>query len=88
MARTHRKSPVSRSARGFSGVTQSISVSAASGFAAKSVFVRSQEKLTDPNDGVWMKIEFYNHWADYFGGGDGSRSGRSPMAATPTDAWR
>ena len=30
--------------------------------------MRSEEELVDSEDRAWMKIEFYNHWGDYFGG--------------------
>ena len=37
-----------------------------------------------------MKIEFYNHWGDYFGGPAmlGFEERVVADAATPTDAWR
>ena len=75
----------------YSGVTQSISVAAGERVRAKlAAFVRSQEDLVDPQDGVWMKIEFYNHWGDYFGGPAllGFEERRVADAATPTDVWR
>ena len=75
----------------YSGVTQSISVAAGERVRAKlAAFVRSQEDLVDPQDGVWMKIEFYNHWGDYFGGPAllGFKERIVADAATPTDVWR
>jgi hypothetical protein len=75
----------------FSGVTQSISVAAGERVRAKlAAFVRSQEDLVDPQDGVWMKIEFYNHWGDYFGGPAllGFEERAIADAVTPTDIWR
>jgi alpha-glucosidase len=75
----------------YSGVSQSISVAGGERVHARlSAFVRLQEKLSDPNDGVWMKIEFYNHWADYFGGPAmlGVQERAIADAATPTDVWR
>lgn len=75
----------------YSGVTQSISVAAGERVRAKlSALVRSREQLTDRNDGVWMKIEFYNHWGDYFGGPSmlGFKELAVADAATATDAWR
>lgn len=37
-----------------------------------------------------MKIEFYNHWGDYFGGPSmlGFEERTIADAATPTDAWQ
>jgi hypothetical protein len=57
--------------------------------AKLAALVRSQEHLTNPDDGIWMKIEFYNHWGDYFGGPSmlGFREGAVADAATATDAW-
>ena len=51
--------------------------------------MRSEEDLTDSEDRAWMKIEFYNHWADYFGGPAmlGFEERAIADAATPTDAW-
>jgi len=75
----------------YSGVTQSISVAAGERVRAKlAAFVRSQEDLVDSEDGVWMKIEFYNHWGDYFGGPAllGFEERKVADAATPTDVWR
>lgn len=75
----------------YSGVTQSISVAAGERVRAKlAALVRSQEDLVDPQDGVWMKIEFYNHWGDYFGGPAllGFAERRVADAATPADVWR
>ena len=75
----------------YSGVTQSISVAGGERVHAKlAAFVRSQEDLVDSEDGVWMKIEFYNHWGDYFGGPAllGFEERKVADAATPTDVWR
>ena len=74
----------------YSGVSQSISVAGGERVRARlSAFVRSQEKLTDPNDRAYMKIEFYNHWHDYFGGPAmlGVEERAIADAATPVDAW-
>jgi len=75
----------------YSGVTQSISVAAGERVRAElAAFVRSQEDLLDPQDLVSMKIEFYNHWGDYFGGPAllGFEERIVADAATPTDVWR
>ncbi len=75
----------------YSGVSQSISVAGGERVRAKlSAFVRSQEKLTDPNDRAWVKIEFYNHWGDYFGGPAmlGVEERAIADAATPADTWQ
>jgi hypothetical protein len=74
----------------YSGVTQSISVAAGERIRASlAAFVRSAEDLTDPGDRVSMKIEFYNHWGDYFGGPAmlGFEERVIADAATPTDVW-
>jgi hypothetical protein len=75
----------------YSGVSQSISVAGGERVRARlSALVRSQEKLIDPNDRASMKIEFYNHWADYFAGPAmlGVEERAIADAATPTDAWQ
>lgn len=75
----------------YSGVTQSISVTAGERVrAGLAAFVRSQEDLVDSQDRVWMKIEFYNHWGDYFGGPAllGFEECAVADAATPPDVWR
>ena len=75
----------------YSGVTQSISVAGGERVRARlAAFVRSQEDLVDPQDRVSMKIEFYNHWGDYFGGPAllGFEERMIADAATPTDVWR
>jgi len=52
----------------YSGITQGISVTGGDSVRARlSAFVRSQQPLAGSNNRVYMKIEFYNHWADYFG---------------------
>jgi hypothetical protein len=68
-------------------------ISAAAGERVRSspsVFVRSQEQLTGPADRAWMKIEFYNHWGDYFGGPAmlGVEERAIADAQTPTNAWQ
>jgi beta-glucanase (GH16 family) len=75
----------------YSGVTQSISVAGGERVRSSlSVFVRSQEHLTGPADRAWMKIEFYNHWGDYFGGPAmlGVEERAIADAQTPTNAWQ
>jgi beta-glucanase (GH16 family) len=75
----------------YSGVTQSISVASGERVRARlSALVRSVEDLTDPEDRASMKIEFYNHWGDYFGGPSmlGFEERWIADAATPTDAWQ
>jgi len=75
----------------YSGVTQSITVAAGERVRARlAAFVRSEEDLTDSKDRVSMKIEFYNHWGDYFGGPSmlGFEERAIADAGTPTDAWR
>jgi hypothetical protein len=75
----------------YSGVTQSISVAGGERVRARlAAFVRSQEDLIGANDHVSMKIEFYNHWGDYFGGPAllGFQERMIAGAATPADAWR
>ena len=75
----------------YSGVTHSISVAGGERVRAKlAAFVRSQEDLVDPQGLVSLKIEFYNHWHDYFGGPAllGFTERIIADAATPTDAWR
>lgn len=74
----------------YSGVTQSISVAAGERVRARlSAFVRSQEDLVGSKDGAAMKIEFYNHWGDYFGGPAMLAVAERAIAdaATPTNAW-
>ncbi|HWN07073.1 MAG TPA: glycoside hydrolase family 97 catalytic domain-containing protein [Steroidobacteraceae bacterium] len=74
----------------YSGTSQSISVASGERVRARlAALVRSQEKLTDPNDRASMKIEFYNHWADYFGGPAmlGVQERAIADAATPTNSW-
>jgi beta-glucanase (GH16 family) len=75
----------------YSGVTQSISVAAGERVRARlSAFVRPEESLAGTKDAASMKIEFYNHWGDYFGGPSmlGFEERTIADAATPTDAWR
>jgi len=74
----------------YSGVSQSIRIGAGERVRARlSAFVRSQEDLVGPSDRAWMKIEFYNHWGDYFGGPAmlGVEERAIADASTPTDAW-
>ncbi len=51
--------------------------------------IRPEEDLTDTNDRAWMKIEFYNHWGDYFGGPAmlGVEERAIADATTPTGVW-
>ena len=58
--------------------------------AKLSAIVRSEEDLLGPEDRAWMKIEFYNHWDDYFGGPAmlGVVERAIADAATPADAWQ
>jgi len=75
----------------YSGVTQSISVAPGERVRARlAAFVRSEEDLADPEDRASMKIEFYNHWGDYFGGPSmlGFEERWIADAGTPTDAWQ
>ena len=75
----------------YSGVTQSISVAAGERVRARlAAFVRSAEDLADPEDRASMKIEFYNHWGDYFGGPSmlGFEERWIADAGTPTDVWQ
>ena len=75
----------------YPGVSQGISVAAGERVRARlSALVRSEDDLTDPDDRAWMKIEFYNHWGDYFGGPAmlGVTERVITDAATPTDAWQ
>ncbi len=75
----------------YPGVSQGISVASGERVRARlSAFVRSEDDLTDPEDRAWMKIEFYNHWGDYFGGPAmlGVTERVIADAATPTDAWQ
>ncbi|MGH8204548.1 MAG: glycoside hydrolase family 97 catalytic domain-containing protein, partial [Steroidobacteraceae bacterium] len=56
-------------AANYSGVSQSISVAGGQQVRARlSALVRLKEDLVHPEDRAFMKIEFYNHWGDYFGG--------------------
>jgi hypothetical protein len=74
-----------------SGVTQSISVGGGERVRARlSDLVRSKERLTGSKDRASMKIEFYSHWGDYFGGPAmlGFQERWIADAATPTDVWR
>jgi alpha-glucosidase len=75
----------------YSGVSQGISVAPGERVLARlAAFVRPEEDLTDTNDRAWMKIEFYNHWGDYFGGPAmlGVEEREIADAAMPTGAWR
>ena len=75
----------------YSGMSQSISVAGGQRVrAGLSAFVRSEERIVHPDDRAYMKIEFYNHWHDYFGGPAMLGVVERPIAdaATPTDAWR
>jgi alpha-glucosidase len=74
----------------YSGVTQSISVAGGERVRARlSALVRSEEDLAGSEDRAWMKIEFYNHWGDYFGGPAmlGVEERAIADASTPTNAW-
>ena len=74
----------------YSGASQSISVAGGERVRARlSAIVRSEEDLVDSEDRAWMKIEFYNHWAEYFGGPAmlGVVERAIADATTPTDAW-
>ncbi len=74
----------------YSGVTQSISVAGGERVRARlSAFVRSAEDLAGSQDHATMKIEFYNHWGDYFGGPAmlGFQERAIADGTTPTDAW-
>ena len=75
----------------YSGVSQSISVAGGERVRARlSAFVRSEERIFHPDDRAYMKIEFYNHWHDYFGGPAmlGVVESEIANAATPTDVWQ
>ncbi len=75
----------------YSGVTQSISVAGGERVGARlSAFVRSREALTDARDRAYLKIEFYNHWGDFFGGPAmlGFEERVIAGAATKTNAWQ
>jgi hypothetical protein len=70
----------------YSGVTQSISVGAGERVRARlSALVRSEKDLARAT----MKIEFYNHWGDYFGGPAMLGVAERAIAgtATPPNAW-
>jgi hypothetical protein len=74
----------------YSGVSQSIDVAGGERVRARlSALVRSDGKLTDPGDRAYMKIEFYNHWAEYFGGPAmlGAEERAIADSTTPADAW-
>ncbi len=75
----------------YSGASQGISVAGGERVRASlSARLRSQDKLTDPNDRAFMKIEFYNHWGEYFAGPAMLGVEEIPIAdaTTPTDAWQ
>lgn len=74
----------------YSGVTQGVSVRGGERVRAQvAAFVRSQEPLAGARNRVYMKIEFYNHWADYFGGPAmlGVTEKLVADASTPADQW-
>ncbi len=75
----------------YSGASQGISVAYGERVRVKLfTLMRSQDKLTDPNDRAYMKIEFYNHWGEYFAGPAMLGVEEIPIAdaATPTDVWQ
>jgi alpha-glucosidase len=75
----------------YSGASQGISVAGGERVRARlSALVPSQERLTDPNDRAFMKIEFYNHWGEYFAGPAmlGVEERAIGDASTATDAWQ
>jgi alpha-glucosidase len=75
----------------YSGASQGISVTGGDRVRARlSALVPSQDRLTDPNDRAYMKIEFYNHWGEYFAGPAllGVEERAIADATTPTDAWQ
>ncbi len=74
----------------YSGASQGISVSAGERVRARlSTFVPLQERLTHPDDRAYMKIEFYNHWGEYFAGPAmlGVEERAIADATTPAGAW-
>ena len=74
----------------YSGVSQGISVSSGDRVRARlAAFVRSQESLANSQNRAFLKIEFYNHWGDYFGGPAmlGVEEQLIADADTPTDQW-
>ncbi|MGD9636040.1 MAG: glycoside hydrolase family 97 catalytic domain-containing protein [Pirellulales bacterium] len=74
----------------YSGVTQGISVRGGDRVRARlGAFVRSQEPLDGSRNRVYMKIEFYSHWAEYFGG-PAMLDVKEKLIAdadTPVDQW-
>jgi alpha-glucosidase len=75
----------------YSGASQGISVAGGERVRAKlSALVRSNDKLTDPDDRAYMKIEFYNHWGEYFAGPAmlGAEERAIADSTTPVDVWQ
>ena len=75
----------------YSGASQGISVAGGERVRAKlSALVRSQDKPTHPADRAYMKIEFYNHWGEYFGGPAmlGVEERAIADSTTPVDDWQ
>jgi alpha-glucosidase len=74
----------------YSGVSQGISVSGGEQVRARlSALVRSQEPLAASHNRLYMKIEFYKNWADYFGGPAmlAVQEQLIADATTPGDEW-
>lgn len=75
----------------YSGASQGISVAPGERVRAKlSAFVRSDERLVNPDDRAFMKIEFYNHWGEYFGGPamEGVTERAIADSTSAPDAWQ
>jgi hypothetical protein len=75
----------------YSGVTQGISVKAGERVRAKlAAFVRSEESFANTNNRAFLKVEFYNHWDDYFGGPAmlGFEEQLIADASTPSGVWQ
>jgi len=74
----------------YSGASQGISVAPGQRVRAKlSALVRSDERLTNPDDRAYMKFEFYNHWGEYFGGPamEGVEERAIADSTTAPDTW-
>jgi len=75
----------------YSGASQGISVAPGQRVRAKlSALVRSDKRLTNPDDRAYMKFEFYNHWGEYFGGPamEGVTERAIADSTTVPDAWQ
>ena len=75
----------------YSGASQGVSVAPGQRVRARlSALVRSDDRLTNPDDRAYMKFEFYNHWGEYFGGPamEGVTERAIADSTTTTDAWQ